>query len=100
MTDAETFRLSSQGSLTEIGNKPQSLAEVEGQYMGLLRITPAGWAEIQRVRALLSPAEADRMHMTGTLQRVIAASRVPVEAIPYEGTWGEVDSGEDLAAYQ
>ena len=38
--------------------------------------------------------------MTGTLLRVIEAGRAPIEAIPYELTWGEIDSTDDLMAYQ
>lgn len=100
LLDAETFRLNPDHTLAEIGNKPGSVAEVEGQYMGLLRFTPAGWAEVLRIRAGLDGALCDRMHMTGTLQRVIEAGNVPVAALPYAGQWGEVDSAEDLAAYQ
>jgi len=68
--------------------------------MGLLRFTPEGWAEVMRIRASLTPSECDQMHMTGTLQRVIEGSRVAIAAIPYELAWGEVDSAEDLMAYQ
>lgn len=100
MLDAETFRLNSDKTLAEIGNKPKSLQEVQGQYMGLLRFTPDGWHEVLRICAGLSPAERDRMHMTGTLQRVIEAGHIAIEAIPYELPWGEVDSAEDLLAYQ
>lgn len=39
------------------------------------------------------------MHMTGTLQRVLDAGRLPVGAAAYTGDWGEIDSAEDLAAY-
>lgn len=100
LLDAETFRLNADGTLAEIGSKPESVDEVEGQYMGLLRFTPDGWAEIARLRAALTPQERDRMHMTGTLQKVIEAGRVAVSALPYHGKWGEVDSAEDLAVYQ
>lgn len=100
LLDAETFRLNPDNTLAEIGAKPQSLAEVQGQYMGLLRFTPSGWEEVRRIRAGLPAAEADRLHMTGTLQKVIAAGRVPVAAVAYRGEWGEVDSADDLAAYQ
>jgi choline kinase len=96
LVDAETFRVNSDKTLAEIGNKPNSVQEVQGQYMGLLRLTPEGWGEMLRIRAGLPPAECDRMHMTGTLQRVIEAGRIAVEAIPYELSWGEVDSAEDL----
>ena len=99
LLDAETFRLKPDNTLSEIGNKPKSVEEVQGQYMGLLRFTPEGWAEVLRIRAGLTPVECDRMHMTGTLQKVIDAGNVPIVAVSYAGEWGEVDSAEDLAAY-
>jgi choline kinase len=100
LLDAETFVLNSDNTLAEIGEKPKSTADVEGQYMGLLRFTPDSWTEVLRIRAGLTPAENDRIHMTGTLQKIIAAGRIPVVALPYEGAWGEVDSADDLAAYR
>ena len=100
LLDAETFRLTATHTLAEIGNKPQSVDDVQGQYMGLLRFTPEGWAEVVRLRAELSPQQRDSMHMTNTLQRVIDAGRVPVAAVAYTGEWGEVDSSEDLSVYQ
>ena len=100
LLDAETFRLSATKTLAEIGNKPQSVDDVQGQYMGLLRFTPEGWAEVVRLRAELSPQQRDSMHMTNTLQRVIDAGRVPIAAVAYTGEWGEVDSSEDLSVYQ
>ncbi len=99
LMDAETFRLRADGTVSEIGNKPESVAEIQGQYMGLLRFTPESWAEVMLIRSNLSSAECDRMHMTGTLQKLIDAERIPVVAIPYEKPWGEVDSAEDLNAY-
>lgn len=100
LLDAETFRLTATSTLAEIGNNPQSVDDVQGQYMGLLRFTPEGWAEVVRLRAGLTPQQRDSMHMTNTLQRVIDAGRVPIKAIAYNGEWGEVDSSEDLSVYQ
>ena len=99
LSDAETFRLGPDGMLGEIGNKPASLDEIEGQYMGLLRFEPAGWDEFERVRGGLPAGDRDRMHMTGTLQRVLDAGRIPIAALPYRGKWGEVDSPHDLELY-
>lgn len=99
LLDAETFRLTTEHTLAEIGNKPKSVDEVQGQYMGLLRFTPDGWAEVLRIRSGLTPEQCDKMHMTGTLQKVIDAGRVAITAVPYTGEWGEVDSAEDLASY-
>ena len=99
LSDAETFRLRADGTLAEIGNKPKTIEEVEGQYMGLLKFTPRGWAEVQRIRASLSAEKRDRMHMTGTLQMIIESGRIPIAAIRYSGDWGEVDNQEDLRAF-
>lgn len=99
LLDAESFRLGPGGYIAEIGNKAVSVKDIEGQYMGLLRFTPAGWDEVQRLRALMPHAEADATHITGILQRVIAAERVPVAAIPYTGVWGEIDNPSDLSLY-
>jgi choline kinase len=100
LVDAETFRIDAAGRLCEIGGKPSSASEIEGQYMGLLRFTPAAWSEVQRIRANMPTTARDSMHMTGTLQRVIEGGRVPVSTLPYRGDWGEIDSEEDLSTYQ
>lgn len=99
LLDAETFQFDGEHHLLEIGFKPRSVDEVQGQYMGLLKFTPQGWEEIRQIRATLSQAEQDKMHMTGTLQKVIEAGHIPVGVVPYSGDWGEVDAAEDLAVY-
>ena len=96
LLDAETFRLKTELTLAEIGNKPKSVDEVQGQYMGLLRLMPDGWAEIQRIRSDLDSEQCDKMHMTATLQKVIVAGRVAISAVNYTGLWGEIDSAADL----
>jgi L-glutamine-phosphate cytidylyltransferase len=100
LLDAETFRLKPDDTLSEIGNKPRSIEEIDGQYMGLLRFTPASWDEVSRVRADLTDLERDKMHMTGTLQKIIDAGRMPVRAVRYDRSWGEIDSAEDLICYE
>ena len=86
--------------LTEIGNKPSSIDQVEGQYMGLLRFTPGGWGRVVALRETLSPLECDSMHMTGTLQKLIESRQAAVKAVPYQGKWGEFDSEVDIKLYE
>jgi len=100
LADAETFRLGAGACVADIGARPSSVEEIQGQYMGLLRIAPEGWQEIERIRDALPGQERDRIHMTGTLRKLIEAGRVPVQAVAYRGLWGEVDSAEDLAVYE
>jgi len=100
LDDAETFKLNQDGTVKEIGAKPQSIEEIEGQYMGLLKFTPESWSEIVQLRSQLTPDERDKMHMTGTLQSLINRGNCAIKAIKYTGRWGEVDSYEDLVVAQ
>jgi L-glutamine-phosphate cytidylyltransferase len=99
LADAETFRRDVAGHVIEIGRRAATLAEIEGQYMGLLKFTPAGWGAAERVRARLEPAARDRLDMTSLL-RLLIESGSPVNSVPVSGPWGEVDSADDLAVYE
>ena len=99
LVDAETFRLTPENTLAEIGNKPSTMDEVQGQYMGLLRFTPKGWAEVEQIRLNLSLEECDKMHMTATLQKVIDTGPLKIDAIQFIGNWGEIDCADDLDIY-
>lgn len=100
LDDAETFRLGSDGYLEEIGGRPKSLDEIQGQYMGLLRISPFAWQKILELRDGMPLAERNRMHMTGTLRRLLEGAVLPIKGLAYPGRWGEVDSESDLDAYR
>jgi choline kinase len=100
LLDAETFRLTPERNLAEIGNRPTSVEEVQGQYMGLLRFTPQGWAQVARICSSLSLAKRDTLHMTAALQRIIDMKSLAIAALPYHGIWGEVDFQTDLLTYQ
>ena len=100
LLDAETFRLNPDNTISEIGNKPKSVEKIQGQYMGLLRIEPEGWMEVLRICTALTSVEFDSIHMTWVLQKIIESGKFSINAIPYNGEWGEVDSVKDLEAYQ
>ena len=99
LDDAETFRVSKSGRLLEIGGRPTSIEEIEGQFMGLIRIAPQGWAELCRILSTMTTDEIRATSTTDILQRVVLAERVSIQALAYEGEWGEVDSEIDLSFY-
>ena len=99
LADAETFRVDPSGRLLEIGARPNTLDEVQGQYMGLLRFTPRGWVHVQEVVASLSPLARDRLDMTTLLGHLLRRDR-EIVAIPTAESWYEVDSQSDLDLYQ
>lgn len=96
LSDAESFMTDPSGRLTDIGRKVRSLDEVKGQYMGLLKFTPAGWSRVEALLATLTPAEQDKLDMTSLLSRLIAGGAAITTVATAPG-WGEVDSEADLA---
>ena len=67
LLDAETFRITNAGVILEIGQKPQSIDEVQGQFMGLLRFMPEGWAELCRCLDTLSEERRGQDRYDGDL---------------------------------
>jgi choline kinase len=95
LSDAETFRLSQDGSLAAIGARPRTEHEVEGQYMGLLRFTPAAWARTRALLGRFTDRQVDAMDMT-TLLQALVYDGCRVNAVACPEPWGEVDSATDL----
>ena len=101
LTDAETLRLAEDGSILEIGQRPESLEEIEGQYMGLMKFTAAGLASLKavfqaaRATAQLRGKPPEKAYMTDLLQALIDDG-VRVEAVLVKEAWVEVDTVQDL----
>ena len=105
LSDAETLRVAPDGRLLELGRTASSYAEIEGQYMGLIRVRADVASEWPRRFDALDPAgpyegrDRDHMFMTAFLQLVIDDGR-PVHAVMVDGGWLEVDTCDDLDIYR
>jgi choline kinase len=99
LVDAETFRRSPDGMLTEIGARPTTLDDVQGQYMGLLKISPAGWMSVEQVLRGLSDERIDRLDLTALLRLLVERGH-HIDTVPCVGDWAEVDSPSDLLLYE
>ena len=105
LLDAETLKLDRAGNILELGKKPKSLAEVQGQYMGLIKVDRGMCRVVLSVYDGLDPDERydgkdlPNMYMTSFLQQMIDAGH-PLRAVPVPGGWLEVDTREDLDEYR
>jgi len=100
LSDAETFRVSPQGELLEIGGKTGRIEDIEGQYMGLLKFTPTAWDAVESLLAALEAPVRDRLDMTGLLRRLLAAGSLSINTHATDGQWGEIDNPGDVDLYQ
>lgn len=96
--DAESLRVRA-GRVRAIGGRVADLAACDGQFMGLMRITPRGFAAMRNLLARRSPARVARLETTHLLAALVADG-VAVGAVPVRGRWCEVDAPADLALYE
>ncbi len=99
LDDLESFKLNNMNQLTEIGQKPNSLNDVQGQYMGLIKITPPGWQLISCLLKSFTDDKINKLDMTSLLNLAIKQKH-PIHAIAHSDVWGEVDHESDLKLYE
>ena len=101
LDDAETLKLREDGIIIEIGKKPKSLDEIEGQYMGLMKFSSEGVKQMKEIfyKATEDPkvlgVSVEVAYMTDLLQTVINSNYL-VTAVPVNGSWAEIDTVNDL----
>lgn len=101
LADAETMKLDASGYIRELGKKPRSYADIEGQYMGLFKIKKELWPRLQKLyheadrKQIYDGKDYANMYMTSFIQLAID-SGIPVKAVPVNGEWLEIDRIEDL----
>jgi len=106
MDDIETLKATGD-MITEIGKKPSTIADVQGQYIGVLKIKRSILIDELKlyqewVANSTSPSEfSDRknLYMTDFIQININKNN-EVKAVFIDGGWLEVDSVDDLDAYE
>jgi len=99
LEDLETFRLAPEGHLLEIGKKPRSREEIQGQFMGLLRFTPESWEWVEKTIQEPMAKSVEKLDMTTLLQELLQRNYT-VQAIPTDDLWLECDSQRDIEVYE
>lgn len=97
LSDAESLILDENENVIEIGKKTSSYTDIQGQYMGLIKISKNAWKNIKKIyQSIPNPCS---MYMTDFLQ-LIVNNGIGVRAVPVHGGWLEIDSVEDLRNYE
>ena len=95
LADAESYRHRN-GALVAIGARPANERDIEAQFAGLVRFSPAGWRKVEHT---IDAEAAPPFDMTALLAALLARG-VPVADVPIRGRWCEVDSAADLRLYR
>jgi len=105
LDDAETLKLSDGDRIVELGKKPGGYDEVQGQYMGLIKVRADMVAKFREAwhamdqTATYDGKDFENMYMTSFLQHLINQGW-DVRAAFTENGWLEVDTVEDLEEYE
>lgn len=105
LSDVETLKLDASGNIRELGRTPASYEEIEGQYMGLIKVRADTASRFVAHFRGLDPNRRYggrppiQMDMTSFLQSWIDAGN-PLRAVPVAGGWLEVDTDSDLELYR
>jgi len=89
LDDAETFKINQDGYLLEIGQKPKTVEEIQGQYMGLLKFNSSFFSKVQKNEF------TKKISMTDFLSTIIK-NKVSIKCIKNNTIWNEFDSASDL----
>lgn len=105
LSDAETLKLKDGNRVIELGKKPRGIDEIDGQYMGLIKVRHdavnlfrAEWHALDR-EGTYDGKDFDNMFMTSFIQRLIDVG-YDVRAAFTNSGWLEVDTVEDLERYE
>ncbi|MDP3265871.1 MAG: phosphocholine cytidylyltransferase family protein [Sulfuricurvum sp.] len=104
LDDAETLKIKD-GNIIELGKKANSYDEIEGQYIGLIKISKntinkvIAYYDSLDKKQLYDAKDYDNMYMTSLVQLIID-NLMNVKPVLINGGWIEIDSTEDLIAYK
>lgn len=104
LEDAETLKLRDGVYIDELGKKPKDLNDIQGQYMGLIKISADfaqkfrnTWHNLDR-SLNYDGQNFENMYMTSFIQKFINDG-IKVEAAFTNGGWLEIDTKSDLDMY-
>ncbi len=89
LDDAETFKINKGGYLLEIGQKPKTIEEIQGQYMGLLKFSSSFFSKIHKSKF------TRQISMTNFLSTIIK-NGATIKCIKNNTIWNEFDSASDF----
>ena len=106
-SDSESLQIKN-GTITDIGNTSPSFEEINGRYVGIIKLSGAGSEIFKKTYNLYSNSAElnklgnrvfDKWHMTDFLQSIIDAN-IPVNPIMVSRGWLEFDTDEDYVNYR
>ncbi len=101
LDDAETLNIDKDGYLREIGQKPSSFKEIDGQYLGLIKLNRNGCEifsfnyNLLKEKGMILDKDLENAYLTDFLQFLIK-NNYNIKALKTKELWVEIDNVKDL----
>ena len=111
LNDAESLKIDNNGFITNIGQKVDNSNEIEGQYIGLMKIKKNAIKNLKEfyeskkieskigINPLNEKIPFEQSFMTDLIQGLIDSDN-KIKAVPISGGWLELDTIDDYQLYQ
>jgi len=106
LDDAETLDYDADGTLRDIGRKPDCLSQIQAQFIGIMKLTPtsaramlAFWDAADEMPYWAQGKSKSNAYMTDMIRGMIDAGHKWTTVFTHNG-WLEVDTIEDLRRYE
>jgi len=100
MTHVSAFRRGPAGNLLEIGGTAEDPETVQGQPVGMLKITPTAWQAMEAFAGTLEPVVRDHLDISSLLHGLLDLKTIGIGTVGTDGQWGRIESVTDVELYE
>ena len=102
LSDAESFSINAIGNLVSVGEKAQNTNDIQGQYIGLIKVKGGSRSQFKKRLQQFCEDEATyeiarKAYMTDFLQ-ILINEGVQIKPVFVNGGWIEIDNPNDINA--
>jgi len=96
LNDLETFKVNNSKILREIGNKTNYYSDIDGQFMGIIKINKNTSRKIFKIYNNFTNDFKKKLQFTNFLNICIKKFNFKIKTIPIKNYWFELDNKKDL----
>lgn len=96
LQDAESFIIDEESRIRDIGRKVDSIDQIQGQYIGLMKFSPQAFQWMKDFTNQQPDSILNKMDMT-TLLRLLIEQGKPIYGMAINAGWCEIDTIADLS---
>jgi choline kinase len=93
--DIESFKINKSNYITNIGQKVRNINDIQGQFMGVFKLSPPKWKIIIKYIKELDKNQRSKMSTTSLINNIINMYKLKIKAVFYKDLFFEIDNYKD-----